>query len=82
MKEAKANQPISYNYDSGTLYIYTPRPGYFIGKAGALINKYRIIITEAFDAFDFVKVVQVHTLNNRLTAFREFTGGDDLENLD
>ena len=81
-KEAKAYQPISYKYDSGTLYIYTSQPGYLIGKAGSLSGKYRTIITETFEALDFVKVIEVHTLNDRSATFREFSGGENLENLD
>lgn len=36
-----------YKLDKDTLIIYTDRPGYMIGRAGQLVDKYRKKISEA-----------------------------------
>ena len=40
--EAHLSEPVMYdvNYDTKEILIYTTRPGWLIGKAGCLVNKY------------------------------------------
>lgn len=45
-KESKNPHLCLYKRDGDTLIIYTDRPGYMIGKAGKLVEKYRKKISE------------------------------------
>lgn len=51
--EAHLNEPVMYdvNYDTKEILIYTTRPGWLIGKAGCLINKYTEIMKEEWSIF-------------------------------
>lgn len=58
--EAKVNEPIAYEYDHITGFIiYTNRPGYFIGKGGELINKFRAKLKEEFYKTNDIKLVEI-----------------------
>lgn len=58
--EAKVNEPIAYEYDHRTGFtIYTNRPGYFIGKGGELINKFRTKLREEFYKTNDIKLVEI-----------------------
>lgn len=46
-KESKNPHLCLYKRDEDTLIIYTDRPGYMIGRAGNLVDKYRKKISEA-----------------------------------
>ena len=59
-KEAKADKPVQFSYKNNELFIYTSQPGYLIGKAGSLFNKYKALLTESFDNCDFVHIVEVY----------------------
>lgn len=45
--ESKNPHLCLYKLDKDTLIIYTDRPGYMIGRAGQLVDKYRKKISEA-----------------------------------
>lgn len=47
-----------YPYLRETLTIYTSKPGYMIGKAGKLFDKYRTIISEQFPKIRDIKIVE------------------------
>lgn len=59
-KEAKADKPVQFSYKNNELFIYTSQPGYLIGKAGVLYNKYKVKLMESFDNCDFVHIVEVY----------------------
>ena len=59
-KEAKTYKPVQFSYKNNEVFIYTSQPGYLIGKAGVLYNKYKAKMTEAFDNCDFVRIVEVY----------------------
>lgn len=49
-KEAGVSSPVGYyrNYLNGYFEIYTDRPGYLVGKAGKLVEKYEQALNELF----------------------------------
>ena len=49
-KEAGVNTPVAYEY-STDIIIYTNRPGYLIGRAGTLVEKYRHIFEKEIPLF-------------------------------
>lgn len=59
-KEAKADKPVQFSYKNNEVFIYTSQPGYLIGKAGVLYNKYKAKLMESFDNCDFVHIVEVY----------------------
>ena len=59
-KEAGADKPVQFSCKNNELFIYTSQPGYLIGKAGVLYNKYKVELTESFDNCDFVHIVEVY----------------------
>jgi ribosomal protein S3 len=59
MKEAKTDKPVQFNYHNSEVYIYTSQPGYLIGKAGALYNKYKALLMDSFDNCDRVHIIEV-----------------------
>lgn len=50
-KESGVKGPIMYDYDETLkrVVIHTSRPGFFIGKAGQLVNKYELILKAIMD---------------------------------
>lgn len=60
MKEAKTYKPVQFSYKNNEVFIYTSQPGYLIGKAGVLFNKYKTKLTEAFDNCDYVHIIEVY----------------------
>lgn len=55
--EARLNEPVMYdvNYDTKEILIYTTHPGWLIGKAGCLVNKYTEIMKEEWSIFNRFK---------------------------
>ena len=60
-KEAGVKTPVGYYLDimDGTYYIYTDKPGYLIGKAGCLVNKYQQLLRKQFSTMTSVKFVEI-----------------------
>lgn len=60
-KEAGVKTPIGYylDYTDGIYYIYTDKPGYLIGKAGCLVNKYQQLLQTKFSGVKSVKFVEI-----------------------
>lgn len=59
-KEAKSTKPLQYKYKDGILEIYTSQPGYLIGKAGWLFNKYRERLLKEFPKLKEIKLHEVY----------------------
>lgn len=59
-KEAKSTKPLQYKYKDGVLTIYTSQPGYLIGKAGHLYNKYRERLLKNFPKLKEIKMEEVY----------------------
>lgn len=51
--DAHIHEPIMYdiNWETREITIYTTRPGWLIGKAGCLVNKYTEIMKEEWPVF-------------------------------
>ena len=60
-QESGAKRVIQFRYRDGILSIFTSEPGYMIGKAGCLVNKYEDILKNEFS--DFTKVEFTETEN-------------------
>lgn len=60
-KEAGVKTPVGYHLDvfDGTYYVYTDKPGYLIGKAGCLVNKYKELLYAQFSMMKSVKFVEI-----------------------
>lgn len=58
-EEAGATRVIQYRYRNGLLTIFTSQPGWLIGKAGVLVDKYREILKK--EIYDFEKLEFVET---------------------
>lgn len=55
-KESGSCSACEFNFDKrGILRIYTSQPGLYIGRSGALINKYRGILKSQFSEFEDVE---------------------------
>lgn len=65
--ESRIPEPIQFSYGKGELFIYTSRPGYLIGKAGTLYNKYKDKLMSEFDDLNSVHIVEVHLVRVRTT---------------
>lgn len=50
-EESGATRVIQFKYSMGILTIYTSQPGWLIGKAGVLSNKYRELFESEFCDF-------------------------------
>ena len=52
--EACLSEPVMYdvNYDTREILIYTTRPGWLIGKAGCLVNKYTEVMKKEWPIFN------------------------------
>ena len=52
--EAHLSEPVMYdvNYDTKEILIYTTRPGWLIGKAGCLVNKYTEVMKKEWPIFN------------------------------
>lgn len=59
--ESGTKKVIQYRYREGTLSIYTSQPGYLIGGAGALVNKYEEILAKELNDFKDVKFVETES---------------------
>ena len=58
--EAGLKEPVGYDFVYGEGFtIYTNHPGYLIGKAGGLINKYRNRLKEEFGKDNDIKFVEI-----------------------
>ena len=57
-KESKSKVPMQYRYMDGVLEIYTTQPGWYIGKAGILGNKYIDILKSEVHDFKELKLVE------------------------
>lgn len=57
-KESKSTKVIQYRYRDGILEIYTSQPGWLIGKAGVLVDKYREILKAEMYDFKELKFVE------------------------
>lgn len=65
-KEAGITNPIAYNFDYKKLIIFTDRPGYFIGKAGNLCNKYKEILKNKYHKdipIEFQEITNIVNIN-------------------
>lgn len=60
-KEAGVKSPVGYerDYFSKSFVVYTDRPGYLIGKGGALAEKYTILMREEFVGLEKISFVEV-----------------------
>lgn len=59
--EAHVEDPIAYNFRYGeSLTIYTTHPGFMIGKAGALVNKYQARLEREFGKNNKIKFVEIN----------------------
>ena len=58
-EESHSTAPIMFRVHNNTLYIYTSQPGYLIGKAGYLVNKYSAVIKEQTDDEFELEIVDV-----------------------
>lgn len=61
-KEAGASRVIQWTYRQGVLTIYTSEPGYLIGKAGILSNKYGDIFRKELPNFIHYQIVETNFL--------------------
>ena len=52
----------SYDYDTRTLYIYANRPGYLIGRAGNIIDKYQVQLKDSIANVNAIKFVEVDNM--------------------
>lgn len=52
---AKGVTQFKYSFLTGTLTIFTPFPGHFIGKAGCYMNKYIEIFKNEISSFNNIK---------------------------
>jgi hypothetical protein len=52
---AKGVAQFKYSYTDGVLTIFTPYPGYFIGRAGVYTTKYSDILKDAVTGFKQIK---------------------------
>lgn len=59
-KESGAKGVIQFKYSclTGNLTIYTSYPGWLIGKAGLLVEKYRNILKEKIIGFKSLEIVE------------------------
>lgn len=55
--ESRTPEPIQFSYGKGELFIYTSSPGYLIGKAGTLYNKYKDKLISEFSDLKSVRIV-------------------------
>ncbi len=60
-EEARVKSPVGYerDYSSKSFVVYTDRPGYLIGKGGALVEKYTQIMRKEFVSFERIKFVEI-----------------------
>ena len=56
--ESGAKRVIQFKYRNGILSIYTSEPGYMIGKAGCLVDKYQRIIKKEMSDFERVEITE------------------------
>lgn len=61
-KEAGATRVVQWTYRQGILTIYTSEPGYLIGKAGILSNKYGDIFREKLPGFIHYQIFETNYL--------------------
>ena len=61
-KEAGASRVIQWTYQHGILTIYTSEPGYLIGKAGILYNKYGDMLRMKLPNFIHFRIVETASL--------------------
>lgn len=58
--EAGVDSPIMFKYDSsGEITIYTSQPGFLVGKAGTIINKFKLIFQNELRGFTGIKLQEV-----------------------
>lgn len=58
--EAGLKEPVAYDYEYHKGFtIYTNHPGYLIGKAGGLVNKYRDRLKEEFGKDNDIKFIEI-----------------------
>ena len=53
-KESGATRMIQFKYRDGILTIYSSQPGYLIGRAGIIVDKYRKVFEK--ELFDFKEI--------------------------
>ncbi len=60
-EEAGVKTPVGYcrDYSSKSYVIYTDKPGWLIGRAGCLVDKYTKIMKEEFAGLEKIKFVEV-----------------------
>lgn len=61
-KEAGATRVVQWTYRQGILTIYTSEPGYLVGKAGILCNKYGDIFKKELPNFIHYWIVETNYL--------------------
>lgn len=59
-EESGASRVIQFKYKNGELTIFTSQPGYLIGKAGVLADKYRDIMEHEFSNFKDLKFLETN----------------------
>lgn len=59
-REARAGGVIQFKFNciTGHLKVYTSHPGWLIGKAGYLVEKYRIIFKEKIPEFKTLEIIE------------------------
>lgn len=61
-EEAHVASPIQFriHHKTGTLSIFTNKPGYLIGREGILVQKYTDILRTAVKGFSAVREVRIY----------------------
>lgn len=57
-KESGSTRVIQYRYRNGMLTIYSSQPGWLIGKAGVLVDKYKKIFEKEIHDFKDLEFVE------------------------
>ena len=57
--EAHVTSPVGYYNDYETITIFTDKPGWLIGKAGTLVEKYKTLFNEEFHKDYKIKFIEV-----------------------
>ena len=50
----------NYTYSTGILIIYSPYPGFLVGKAGCHIDKYNLIFKDVIHGFNKIEFIQTN----------------------
>lgn len=61
-KDSKSVQPLMYTVRGKTVTVYTTQPGWYIGKAGCLIDKYIALFKQIFGDEVELKIVEANII--------------------